>query len=76
MQVTKNYTIAVTDDAGNPIEVGDTLMFLYDGKTRLAVFKGFDKRSRVVLCDFMTDEEYTCMLSSIVKSRKIESAIA
>ena len=62
--------------SGNPIEVGDTLMFLYDGKTRLAVFNGFDKRSRVILSDFMTNEEYTCMLSSIMKSRKIESAIA
>jgi hypothetical protein len=76
MRVTKNYTIVVTDDSGNPIEVGDTLMFLYDGKTRLAVFNGFDKRSRVILSDFMTNEEYTCMLSSIMKSRKIESAIA
>lgn len=74
MQVTKNYTIVVTDDKGDPIEEGDAIMFLYDGRTRIAIFNGFDKRSRVMLTDYMSGEPYTCMLASVTESRKLKDA--
>lgn len=72
MKINKQYTVAITDDVGNALNDGDTIMFVFAGRTRLATYKGLDNRSRVVLKDYITNETYTCMIGSITMSKRVE----
>ncbi len=71
MNIERIVTVTVVTDNGNVINENDLLMFLFDGKTRVARFVCLDKRSRVVLTDYLSGEEYSCMPQSMSRVERI-----
>lgn len=65
MNIEKITTVKVTDENGAEITEGKEVMFLFNDRTHIATFMGLDDRSRVVMRDKITGEDYACLASSL-----------
>lgn len=65
MKIERVTTVVVKDDDGAVIPENTEILFLMNNRTHLAVFLGIDMRSRIVLKDTITGEDYRCLPESI-----------